>query len=101
MKLLLIIIASMIPICLFAQTETDTTYKPVAYPADYTAQLNVVYTTVKDWEGKIDFYLPANTGKQTAIVINIHGGGWNHGVKESQTGFSTFFNLYYKKCQST
>jgi acetyl esterase/lipase len=29
--------------------------------------------------------------KPTAVVINIHGGGWNHGVKESQSGFSSFF----------
>jgi acetyl esterase/lipase len=95
MKTLLLFTLYMIPICLFAQTETDTTYKPVAYPASYTAQLNVVYTTVDTWEGKVDFYLPANTGKQTAIVINIHGGGWNKGVKESQTGFSSFFKAGY------
>jgi acetyl esterase/lipase len=27
------------------------------------------------------------------VVINIHGGGWNHGTKETQTGFSTFFMM--------
>jgi acetyl esterase/lipase len=75
-----------------AQADSDTTtYKPVEYPSGYKAQLDIVYTTVQNWEGKMDFYLPPNTGKPTAIVINIHGGGWNHGVKESQTGFSTFF----------
>jgi acetyl esterase/lipase len=95
MKTLFFFIANIMPICLFAQTETDTVYKPVVYPASYTAQLNVVYTTVDTWEGKVDFYLPANTGKQTAIVINIHGGGWNKGVKESQTGFSSFFKAGY------
>ena len=50
-----------------------------------------MYTKVNGWEGKVDFYLPPKADKPTAIVINIHGGGWNHGVKESQTGFSTFF----------
>lgn len=71
--------------------EADTVYKPVDYPAGYRAQLNVVYTRVKDWEGKMDLYLaPAEKGL-SPVVINIHGGGWNHGVKESQTGFSTFF----------
>ena len=71
--------------------EADTVYKPVEYPAGYRAQLNVVYTQVKDWEGKMDLYLaPAEKGL-SPVVINIHGGGWNHGVKESQTGFSTFF----------
>jgi acetyl esterase/lipase len=94
-KSLLIFIAFILPVCIIAQSETDTAYKPVAFPSGYTAQLNVVYTNVNGWEGKVDFYLPPNTGKQTAIIINIHGGGWNHGVKESQTGFSSFFKSGY------
>src|SRR5688572_24005107 len=75
---------------LFAQADT-TTYKPVEYPAGYSAQLNVVYTKVKDWEGKMDLYLPSKDKGPSAVVINIHGGGWNKGVKESQTRFNTFF----------
>lgn len=71
--------------------EADTVYKPVEYPAGYRAQLNVVYTQVKDWEGKMDLYLAPIEKGLSPVVINIHGGGWNHGVKESQTGFSTFF----------
>jgi acetyl esterase/lipase len=97
MKLLAILGALMLPFCAAAQTEKekDTVYKPVEYPSGYTAQLNVVYATVNGWEGKVDFYLPPNTGKSTAIIINIHGGGWNHGVKESQTGYSSFFKAGY------
>lgn len=80
------------PILLLAQSTTDdTTYKPVAYPDGYTAQIDVVYVKVADWNGRMDLYLPPNTGRPTAIVMNIHGGGWNHGVKESQTGYSSFF----------
>ncbi|MBS1510188.1 MAG: alpha/beta hydrolase [Bacteroidetes bacterium] len=75
----------------FAQENDTATYKPVELPPGFTAQLNVVYTKVNDWEGKMDFYLPAKDKGPTPIVINIHGGGWNHGVKESQTGFNTFF----------
>jgi acetyl esterase/lipase len=109
MKKLVFFFAILVPFCLFAQTDADTVYKPVAYPSGYTSKLNVVYTSVNGWEGKMDFYLPPNTGKQTAIVVNIHGGGWNHGVKESQTGFSTFFkegfavaNIEYRlTCQAT
>lgn len=74
----------------FAQ-ETTVEYKPVAYPDGFSANLNVVYTTVNGWEGKMDLYLPLKSGKPSPMLINIHGGGWNHGVKESQTGFSTFF----------
>jgi acetyl esterase/lipase len=95
MKTLLFFVALIISNCLLAQTDADTVFKPVAYPTTYTAKLNVVYTSVDGWDGKVDFYLPPNIGKQTAIVINIHGGGWNHGVKESQTGFSSFFKAGY------
>ncbi|HMK24660.1 MAG TPA: alpha/beta hydrolase [Chitinophagaceae bacterium] len=73
------------------ENDSVITYKPVEYPSGYSAKLDVVYTKVKDWEGKMDLYLPAKDKGLTPIVINIHGGGWNHGVKESQTGFSTFF----------
>lgn len=39
----------------------------------------------------MDLYLVPREKGLSPVVINIHGGGWNHGVKESQTGFSTFF----------
>lgn len=75
-------------------TESDTVaYKPVEYPQGFTARLNTVYTKVKDWEGKMDLYLPPKDKGASPVVINIHGGGWNHGSKESQTGFNTFFKM--------
>jgi acetyl esterase/lipase len=79
----------------FAQETDSATYKPVEYPNGFTSQLNVVYTRVKDWEGKMDLYLPPKEKGASPVVINIHGGGWNHGVKESQTGFNTFFKMGY------
>ncbi|WP_339662113.1 alpha/beta hydrolase [uncultured Polaribacter sp.] len=69
----------------------NKTYKPVIFPENYTAELDIIYTTVNNWEGRIDIYSNQNAVKPTPIVLNIHGGGWNHGEKESQTGFSTFF----------
>jgi acetyl esterase/lipase len=54
--------------------DSATTYKPVELPSGYTSQLNVVYTKVKDWEGKLDLYLPAKDKGASPIVINIHGG---------------------------
>jgi acetyl esterase/lipase len=71
--------------------QTDTTYKPVDFPDGYISRLNVTYVKVKEWEGKLDLYLPPLTKSPSGIVINIHGGGWKNGVKESQTGFSAFF----------
>lgn len=91
MKKLIIIALCFFSVTAFAQEASDTTYKLVEYPDGYKAQLNVVYTKVKDWEGKMDIYINPGAAKPTAVVINIHGGGWNKGVKESQTGFSTFF----------
>jgi acetyl esterase/lipase len=90
-KLVLLLLIFILPVCLLAQSKKDTTYKPVDYPSGYTAQLDVVYTKVSGWEGRVDLYLPPNTNKPTPVVINIHGGGWNHGKKEEQGGFSTFF----------
>ena len=93
MKYLLIGAAALCCSAALYGQESDTTYRPVEYPAGFIAQLNIVYTKVKDWEGKMDIYLPPKGGEPTPVVINIHGGGWNHGVKESQTGFTTFFKI--------
>jgi acetyl esterase/lipase len=69
--------------------------KKVTYPAGFTEQLNVVYTRVNNWEGGIDLYLPPAKNGPAPVVINIHGGGWNKGNKESQSGFSGFFKRGY------
>jgi len=69
--------------------------KKVAYPAGYSAQIDVVYAKVKDWNGRMDLYLTPKEKGPSPIVINIHGGGWNHGTKETQTGFSSFFKKGY------
>jgi len=92
MKKLLLVITSLLILTFIAKAQdADTTYKPVEYPKDYTAKIDVVYTKVKDWEGKMDLYLAPKEKGLSPVVINIHGGGWNKGVKESQSGFNTFF----------
>lgn len=91
MKRLYVTAVLLLSVVLLQAQDADTSAKAVQYPAGFTAQLNLVYTKVKDWEGKMDVYLPPATGKPSPIVINIHGGGWNHGTKESQTGFNSFF----------
>jgi acetyl esterase/lipase len=74
-----------------SQVKDTIIKKPVIIPKNYVAQLDVVYTKVKDWEGKSDLYLALNESKPTPIVINIHGGGWKSGSKDTQGGFSPFF----------
>ena len=73
----------------------DKTYNPVKFPEGYASQIDVIYTKVKGWEGRMDLYTNPNANAPTPIVINIHGGGWNHGVKESQTGYGSFFKNGY------
>lgn len=94
MKKALFVLSLLMCSAVFSQ-ESDTTYKPVETPEGFTKQIDVVYTKVKDWDGRMDIYMPPNKGKATPVVINIHGGGWNKGVKESQTGFNTFFKMNY------
>ena len=65
--------------------------KIVVIPKEYVAQIEVVYTKVKDWDGRTDLYLSLNSVKPTPILITIHGGGWKSGVKETQGGFSPYF----------
>jgi acetyl esterase/lipase len=78
-------------VSMLANAQDTVQYKPVQLPTGFTSQIDVVYTSGKGWNKKMDIYLPPNSGKPSPAVINIHGGGWNHGVKESQTGFNTFF----------
>lgn len=85
------LLASILALGLSVSAQDTADFKPVEYPAGFTSQLNVVYTKVGDWEGRMDLYLPAKGAKPAPVVINIHGGGWNKGSKESQTGFNTFF----------
>lgn len=69
----------------------DGSPKKVSYPAGYAAQIDVVYTRGPGWQQKMDLYLAPKERGPVPIVINIHGGGWNQGFKESQTGFTPFF----------
>src|SRR5476651_2434420 len=78
---------------LFAQDSV--TYPPNTYPKGYTAHLNVVYSKVYNYECKMDQYIAPTTGKSSPVVINIHGGGWVSGTKESQYGFGLFYKLGY------
>ncbi len=46
-------------------------------------KIDLVYSKVGSWEGKLDLYLPKSKQKNT-LVIYIHGGGWTHGNKEAE-----------------
>jgi acetyl esterase/lipase len=95
-KLIITCLTLMMGIGAMAQTDTakvdsPKVVKPVNMPAGFTSQINVIYTEANGWKGRADLYLPPNNGKPTPIIINIHGGGWNHGDKEGQGGFLLYF----------
>jgi len=69
----------------------ETIHKSVKYPDNYKAEIDLIYTRVDGWEGRMDLYTNPVSKEPTPVVVNIHGGGWNHGSKESQTGFKYFF----------
>src|SRR5882757_8978630 len=78
-----------------ATAQEDTVQKKVEYPAGYQAQTDVVYASGMDWSMKHDIYFNPAAAKPTPVLFNIHGGGWNHGTKESQSGFSAYFKMGY------
>ena len=91
MKKIFILLFISASVNLFAQT--DTAVKKVEYPKGYAAQIDAVYSEIDGWKGREDIYYNPTATKPTPVVFNIHGGGWNHGVKETQGGFSTFFKI--------
>lgn len=76
--------------CVFAQENTAV---GVIYPEGYTADIDVIYTRAGNWEGRLDIYYNPTSAVKLPVVIHIHGGGWNHGSKESQTGFGSWFKM--------
>ncbi|MBC7846030.1 MAG: alpha/beta hydrolase [Flavobacterium sp.] len=83
--------AAMLSLASMAQTEDAIVPKPVVFPAGYVAKLDEVYTKVNGWDGRTDLYINPTASKPTPVIINIHGGAWRAGTKESQGGFNTFF----------
>jgi acetyl esterase/lipase len=53
----------------------------VVLDAHVHGEAGVVYRTVAGWAGKLDLYLPTDSGPH-ALLVYFHGGGWEHGSKE-------------------
>ncbi|MDR2475616.1 MAG: alpha/beta hydrolase fold domain-containing protein [Bacteroidales bacterium] len=75
------------------KTVTFSTYKTVSYPSGYAAIIDAHYSTDDLEQQRMDIYYPTNPTSPVPVVINIHGGGWNHGEKESQTGHTIYFDM--------
>jgi acetyl esterase/lipase len=94
MKKILFLLIILISLSITTYSQ-NAEYKPVKFPKDYRAQLDVIYTKVNGWNGRMDLYTIPKSEIPTPVVINIHGGGWNHGLKESQTDYGLFFKRGY------
>lgn len=67
-------------------------HKTVNVPDGYAAELDAIYSNVNIVQNRMDIYYPKETKQPVPVLLNIHGGGWNHGEKESQTGFNFYFD---------
>ena len=85
------IILSMLFICSISSFAQESEVTKVLFPTGYESKIDEVYTKVNDWYGRLDLYYNPLSTKPTPVVLHIHGGGWNHGTKEGQTGFSSYF----------
>ncbi|MBR1878224.1 MAG: prolyl oligopeptidase family serine peptidase [Paludibacteraceae bacterium] len=63
----------------------------VHVPDDYTCRLDIPYKQTDTWTGYFDFYCPSATTAPAPLVINIHGGGWDHNQKEQEGGWKPYF----------
>lgn len=72
-------------------TVNFRTNKTIKYPANYNGEIDVVYSTANVDFNRLDIYYPTSPSQPVPLLINIHGGGWNHGEKEAQSGFNSLF----------
>lgn len=63
----------------------------VHVPKDYTDRLDIPYKQTDTWTGYFDFYRPADRTRSVPLLINIHGGGWDHNQKEQEGGWKPYF----------
>jgi len=95
-RFLWVILCSFLGSGIQAQIKKDSVaVKPITLPSGFTSKIDLVYTRVNGWDGKMDLYLPPVSAAPTPLIINIHGGGWNHGDKEGQSGFGIYFKEGY------
>jgi acetyl esterase/lipase len=93
-RILIIACFALLSVAVKAQ-DTTAAAKVIKTPAGYTSLIDVVYTKVNGWDGRMDLYLPSKDKSPSPVVINIHGGGWNKGRKEDQLGWNPFFKKGY------
>ncbi len=67
-------------------------HKTVSVPDGYAAELDAIYSNANIVQNRVDIYYPEKAEQPVPVLLNIHGGGWNHGEKESQTGFNFYFD---------
>ncbi len=92
MRLNVVVVFLLVTSFYFDSSAQNNEIKKVISPEGYISKIDEIYTQVNGWIGRLDVYYNPKSIQPTPVVLHIHGGGWNHGTKESQTGF----NLYFK-----
>lgn len=113
--LLVLLFVSLIPTgASFAQSTAATGAQNVAEWADllstnFSVIPNITYRRANNTDLKLDLYVPRGRSAPVPVVINIHGGGWVAGVKETsvlavipylQMGFAVV-NVEYRLVANT
>jgi acetyl esterase/lipase len=68
-----------------AQGSADPLAASIAFQTDYQTAPNITYLTANNYEAKLDVYRRRNSPQPRPTLINIHGGGWTAGSKESNS----------------
>ena len=84
----------LISCCTHLLAQEETTNKP-SLPNGYQAKIDEVYNTIGGWKGKEDIYYNPQAPNPLPVVFTIHGGGWNHGAKESYNEYKGAIRLGY------
>ncbi|GHV35155.1 hypothetical protein FACS1894180_0490 [Bacteroidia bacterium] len=77
---------------------TFTVKHGVAIPVGYNKQIDVHYAPNDSAWQRMDIYYPTSPAQPVPVLINMHGGAWSHGEKESQGGFAIYFNMGFAVC---
>ena len=84
-RLVALVTIALVVIPQAAQAQLGQTSAWIAHISnEYRVVPNVTYLVANNQENKVDLYLPRNASGPTPALMNMHGGGWVRGSKESR-----------------
>ena len=83
--LLLVVLSPTLALAQESRGNADPLAAAIAFQTDYQITPNITYVTANNYEAKLDVYRRRNSPQPRPTLINIHGGGWTGGSKESNS----------------